>query len=215
MRPFAVDPSRCLARVWNAGEGRQCKGQPLGSGGVYCGRHAKNLPHGTVVGEVEPTIQAKFARAQQRKTFGEREKRWYSRLKLWDEARTLGKLPADFTDEEFERALWNIHRYFAVNPAVVHGWRLQPYRGPQTADDRHDATKVDYLGEPRRFMYYSALLFREELEALRPGATLADVSEPDFMEVLKRTSARAANNGMVRNYFTGAQRSSVLHATAR
>ena len=142
---------------------------------------------------------AKFATVQ-RKTFRQRVKTWYSRLKLWDEAQLMGKCPEELTDEELDPCLWNIHRYFAMNPALIHSWQLQRNKGPQSAADRHDLERLNYLGHPRRFMYYSGSFFTEELETVRAGATLEDVTEPEFMEALKRTSARAANYGVVRNY---------------
>ena len=143
--------------------------------------------------------QERFARVQ-RKPLGQKVKTWYSRLKLWDEAQVLGKRPEDLTDEEFDRALWNIHRYFAMHPAYVHNWELQRDKGPQSVADRHNVERLNYLGHPRRFIYYSGHFFSHRSCRQFAGATIEDVTEGEFMEALKRTSARAANHAVVRNY---------------
>ena len=83
--------------------------------------------------------------------------------------------------------------------------------GPQSSADRHDPLLLNYLGSPRRYMWYSAKLFKEELAAWqKPGKIVAveDLSEADFEELLQRTSARGANHAVVRNYlvqFSGPQ----------
>ena len=67
---------------------------------------------------------------------------------------------------------------------------------------------VDYLGSPRRYMWFSAAIFKQELAAWRPGIATEDLSEADFVELLQRTSTRPSNHGVVRNYlvaFSGPQ----------
>ena len=87
-----------------------------------------------------------------------------------------------------------------MRPAYVHNWELQRDKGPQSVADRHNVERLNYLGHPRRFIYYSGIFFAPELQTVRMGATIEDVTEGEFMEALKRTSARAANHAVVRNY---------------
>ena len=95
-----------------------------------------------------------------------------------------------------------IDRYFAKNPAVRHAWQLEPWSGPQSASDRRVDARYSYLGTPKRFMWFSNIIFRQELAALAPGGHLLSVNESVFMEALARTTARAANHSVVRNYLT-------------
>ena len=64
-----------------------------------------------MIGGITPEVQAlfnDFAR-RVRKASGYE---WYIRVKLWDEAQLIDKAPADLTDEEFKRALYNINLFF-------------------------------------------------------------------------------------------------------
>ena len=102
----------------------------------------------------------------------------------------------------------NIDRYFAKNLAVRASWQLLRGRGPQNLEDRRNAGKLDYLGSPRRFKFFSAWIFRHKLKAFRPAAELASISKSELMTVLQATSTRAANRAVVRNYavpFSGSQ----------
>ena len=49
-------------------------------------------------------------------------------------------------------------------------------------------------------MWFSSTIFKQELQALVPGSTLLSVTEPVFMQALQRTTARASNHSVVRNY---------------
>ena len=119
---------------------------------AYCKQHdtdEKRERHGCVIGGIAPKVQQlfnDFAR-RVRKASGYE---WYSRMKLWDEAQLIDKTPADLTDEEFMRALYNINRFSLKNKAVVLSWQLEPYKGPQSVDDRNDLERLNYLGTPMR-----------------------------------------------------------------
>ena len=195
----AVDHSRCRARVTAAGVFRQCARVVVSADALFCKQHQKSLPYGTVEGEMEPAVFAKLAASlpRGRKTRGFR---WYSRLKLWDQAQLLGKLPEALTDAEYEQCLYAIDRYFAMHAAVRHAWHLHEWSGPQSATDRQNKDRHNYLGSPNRFMWFSSTIFFQELHALAPGSTLLNVTEPLFMQALQRTSVRAANHSVVRNY---------------
>ena len=60
--PATIDMGKCMARVWNGGEGDQCRAQRIG-GSDFCGRHRKQgdlgrLAHGRVDGDIpEPKYQ--------------------------------------------------------------------------------------------------------------------------------------------------------------
>ncbi len=58
---------------------------------------------------------------------------WYSRVKLWDEARLLAKTPAALTDDEFQRALYNINRYFCYHATYIGQWHCRSAPGPSRA----------------------------------------------------------------------------------
>ena len=214
LETLVVDPTRCQARTWNAGAGRQCARKPC-DGRPFCAQHAKTLTNGTVVGEVEAAIQEKYDKANSR-GLGAKGFAWYSRVKLWDETRLLGKLAVSaLTDAEFQRALYNIDRFFKMHATLIGQWRLQKNAGPQSAADRQSPGLVDYLGSPRRYMWYSATIFKQELakwpkenDGVVGELSVEDLSEAAFVELLKRTSSRAANHGIVRNYavaFSGPQ----------
>ena len=53
-----VFEDRCRARVWNEGVPRQCTRRPV-AGSKLCTGHARNLPHGTMEGEMEPSVLEK------------------------------------------------------------------------------------------------------------------------------------------------------------
>ena len=101
---------------------------------------------------------------------------WFSRLRLFDEAQARGKAVDALTDEEFDHALRSIDRYYKMNPAYTTQWALQERRGPQSSAERHERQKVNYLGTPRRYKFFSRMIFDRELTALREGATLDDVT---------------------------------------
>ena len=119
---------------------------------------------------------------------------WYSRVKLWDEAQLINKMPVDLTDDEFKRALYNINMFCVLHKAVALSWQLEPYKGPQSIDDRNDPERLNYLRTPTRYMWYLATIFKQELTAWaralgRPSVTATELSEADFVELLRRTSA--------------------------
>jgi len=212
LETLVVDHDRCLARTWNAGAGRQCARKPA-AGKQFCAQHEKTgtLKHGTVVGTIEPAVQQKYDKAASHK-LGAKGFKWYSRVKLWDEARLMGKTTvASLTDDEFQRALYNIDLCFKKHASYIGQWRLREKAGPQSSADRHDPLLLNYLGSPCRYMWFSAKLFKEELAAWqKPGNIVAveDLSEADFEELLQRTSSRGANHAVVRNYivqFSGPQ----------
>ena len=102
LETLVVDPARCRARTWNAGAGRQCLKAPC-VGQLFCAQHAKSTAkHGTVEGAIEPAVQALYDGAS-KKGLRTQGFAWYSRVKLWDEARHLGKAVADLTPQEFQR----------------------------------------------------------------------------------------------------------------
>ena len=89
----------------------------------------------------------------------------------------------------------------------MNSWQLDSHRGPQSIEDRNDLERLNYLGTPKRYMWYSATIFKQELTAWRlavgqPDIVVTDFSEADFVELLQRTSARGANHAIVRNYVT-------------
>jgi len=129
---------------------------------------------------------------------------YYSRVKLWDETCLVGKdAVSALTDDEFQRALYNIDRYFKKHATLIGQWGLKKNAGPQSAADRDVTVLVEYLGSPRRYMWYSATIFKQELAKWSDGCSIvADLAEGDFLELLQRTSSRAANHGWVRNYMT-------------
>ena len=106
------------------------------------------------------------------------------------------------TDEEFEHALHSIDRYFKMNESQQTAWGLLPRRGPQSSAERHDPTKLNYLGAPRRYQYFSRLIFDRELQAIRDAASLDDVTEEEFQMALHRTAAVAVNHQVTRSYGT-------------
>ena len=67
--------------------------------------------------------------------------------------------------------------------------------------DRQNKDRHDYLGKPTRFMWFSSTIFKQELHALAPGSTVLTATETIFMQALQRTSARASNHSVVKNYF--------------
>ena len=142
-----VDASRCLARVFK--DQRQCGRRPFGSS-PYCRQHARSLPHGTIVGEMEPAVQAKFARVQ-RKTFGQRVKTWYSRLKLWDEARLMGKCPEELTDEEFDSCFVEYPPLFCNEPCSNSQLAVARKQGPAKRSRSTRSGTSELLGPPAPF----------------------------------------------------------------
>ena len=55
---------------------------------------------------------------------------------------------------------------------------------------------------------FSSTIFNQELQALVPGSAVSNVSEAVFMQALQRTTIRASNHSVVRNYmqpFSGPQ----------
>ena len=59
------------------------------------------------------------------------------------------------TDEEFEDCLQKINDYFRKNPDTRKRWDLKDSVGPQSAADRLDEERMDYLGAPKKFKFYS------------------------------------------------------------
>ena len=205
---LSIDRKRCLARVVSVGVARQCARPPGKDGSIFCCQHAKTQPQGTMLGTPEPAVEAKLASVASAVRRRSKGYRWYSRLKLWDEAKLLGKMPAHLSDEELDRCLHAIDRYFAMNPAVRNTWKLEEYRGPQSASEQCILSKYEYMGQPHRFMWFSASIFRQELKALAPNGLVEHVAEDILMDALQRTNVRAANHSVVRNYlqaFSGPQ----------
>ena len=205
--PIPVDVTRCHARVDCAGLIRQCGRKLTGGGQQFCAQHQRSLPLGTVLGESEPAVQRRLDAIGQRARRSKGYK-WYSRLKLWDESQKLGKLPQDLTDAEFEACLGSVDRFFTNHPSVQISWKLDVFCGPQSAAERYDKQKLEYLAESHRFIWFSALIFQQEMHAVHPSCTLLTITEDIFMQVLQRTNARAANHSIVRNYlqpFSGPQ----------
>ena len=119
LETLVVDPLKCRARTWYVGAGRQCTLRPCADS-KYCALHSKpgGLPHGTVDGEVEAAIQAKYDKASSH-VLGAKGFDWRSRAKLWDEAQLLGKTPATLTDGEFQRALYQIDVFPKNTPRTL------------------------------------------------------------------------------------------------
>jgi len=115
----------------------------------------------------------------------------------------------ELTDEEFERGLHVVNRYYQCHASYRTNWPLSAGKGPQGASDRHDPERVNYIGTPRRHKYYSFSIFHVELGNLRVGATPHNATELEFDMALRLTSARGANTAVVRNYqrppFSGPQ----------
>ena len=55
-----------------------------------------------------------------------------------------------------------------------------------------------YTGQPTKFAYYSARIFKDELKNIRPSLTIANACERDFMEALRKTSLRMQQHVAVR-----------------
>ena len=91
--------------------------------------------------------------------------------------------------------------FFKKHETTTTLWRLKKGAGPQSAADQGDESLVNYLGSPRLFMWYSAVIFKDELATKFPGVCVEAVSERDFLDLLQRTSTRASNHGVVRSYF--------------
>ena len=98
--------------------------------------------------------------------------------------------------------MYNIDRFSKMHETLIGQWCLKKHAGPQSVADRQTPELVDYLGSPRRYTWYSATIFRQELAKWPNGDVAADLAEADFVELLQRTSSRAANHGWVRNYLT-------------
>ena len=94
LETVVVDPARCLGHIWTAGASRQCARRP-GAGSQLCTSHAKEhgLTHGRLDWPMDAATRDKYAAAGLR-GFGAKGFDWYSRVKLWDEARLLSKTPA-------------------------------------------------------------------------------------------------------------------------
>ena len=96
--------------------------------------------------------------------------------------------------------LENVHTYFRKNPSYAVSWKLQENQGPQSREDRFDGTKLNYLGQPQKFKFFSRSAFDKVLLLIRTGATLESLSEDEFMSALDLTTKVCSNNAFVRNY---------------
>ena len=67
-----------------------------------------------------------------------------------------------------------------MNSTMIPLWHLKKGAGPQSAADQADARLVNYLGFPRLFMWYSGIIFKDELATKHPGVSVDAVSERDF-----------------------------------
>ena len=109
------------------------------------------------------------------------------------------------TDEEYTDALINAKAYFRMHAAKRQEWQIEAFKGPQSIDDRH-TEREEYTGRyVSQFKFYSWSRFCYALRSLRPGATVDDTTEREFMMALERTSASMKNWTVTRNFTQASQ----------
>ena len=79
----------------------------------------------------------------------------------------------EMSDEDYNKVLVLVNDHFRKHPVLIKENSLEPYRGPQSAEER-ESDKADYLGKPKRFKFYSKVVFHNELTNIRPGLTLEE-----------------------------------------
>ena len=118
---------------------------------------------------------------------------------MWDEAEALQlRCVEDMSDEQYGVALRSVHDYYREHPSQWKMWRLEEGQGPADVSERR-SDKALYTGGARRFKYYSYNVFCIELQGLERDVTPQTASEWQFMEALRRTSARLSNHLLMRN----------------
>ena len=85
------------------------------------------------------------------------------------------------------------------NQAYHVSWKLKASQGPQSREDRFDAAKINYLGQPQKFKFFSRAVFDKVLPLIRSGASVDDLAEDEFMSALDLTTKVCSNNGFERN----------------
>ena len=168
--------------------------------GDRCGLHKTKAPHGTVAEPASAKVEE--SRTPPRQCSKRRQGiKWNCRHTLRHVAKKDYKKPVEaLSDDEFEVCLGNVHKYFTFNPSYAVSWKFQEYQGPQSREDRFDATKFNYLGQPQKFKFFSRSAFDKVLLLIRTGATLESLSEDEFMSALDLTTKVCSNNAFVRNY---------------
>ena len=84
-----------------------------------------------------------------------------------------------------------------MHPRQIQQWRLDRNRGPTSAAERFDE-KVNYLGSPKKYKYFSKTVFAQELNAIQNGLHPLNATEIQFMDALEHTSIRMRHWSLVR-----------------
>ena len=166
----------------------------------FCFQHSHQSPSslGRYNEPLPPSIATKLA-DKTAKAIKAKKKKWYSRLKMWEVASDMDyDSVMQMTDADYDKALVLVNDNFRKHPVLIKENSLEPHKGPQSAEERR-SIKADYLGKPKKFRFYSNVVFRSELRNIRPGLTLLDASEREVMEGLQRTNHTLLNWSMMRN----------------
>ena len=157
----------------------------------FCHQRANHwhLRHGRMGNHISATLKAEFFARMQQLHSTQRRFRWYCRHKLWGFAEQRGKDNTDeLSSEEFLEALAFIDDYYRHHLSQRLAFQVEQYTGPQSQDDRADATKLHYLGIAHIHKLYDASIFNEELECIREGLSFESALEREFEMALAQTS---------------------------
>ena len=206
--PEVVDERLCVARIWNLGQGGQCRSAALGQAGL-CSTHRKQklLKLGKVTQEPSYDVLQRFyafRRAQQQardtvaKPPARRKNRWYTYYHLWRQAELQygsqlksGLAVLDLTSNELNHCLQRAHQHLLMNPGSRQD--LQKDAGPGGVEDLFaHGEKCEYNGPGggKFFKWFSPNIFTRELQALRAGADRTTCTEHEAMEALRTTNER-------------------------
>ena len=122
--------------------------------------------------------------------------KYYCRAIMWQKASSSEVRPGlenldDLTDDEYLECLHKVDLHFQKNSTLRENWRVEPFQGPQSLDERH-SPKANYNAGYRKHKYYSKKVFEKQLVRVNGGRPLLphQATERQFVEALKETSER-------------------------
>ena len=150
------------------------------------------LPHGRIEEPVLAEVAQKFAKHQRQLKYSPKA-RWYSRVYMWLEASKLGLSSVDdLSDTQFDKVLDVAHDKLQSQGPARESSDLLPNMGPLDHTERR-GQRAHYVSMPRRFQYYSFRIVQSQL-----GCSLADATERQVEESLRRTNAELKNTAVAR-----------------
>ena len=141
-------PNYCHARTWR---GVQCT-RAHEKDSVFCKQHQgdlrrkRELPYGRFDTPILPDqLHLRLHRAAVCDKTG--EYRYYSRDKMWEEARKCGvKQVEDLTEDDFTACLAYVDEYFAKHPVQRRERGVEEKKGPRSFADLEDEDRMMYCG---------------------------------------------------------------------